>query len=172
MPTKATLAARLAADRDAVQSFLATACSVPPERWAAPRAPGKWSPAQVVEHVALAYETNTQLFRGPVPGGAPRWVRPLIRKFLLGLVLRRGDFPRRSRAPKVMEPNVSQSAGPPSELLPRLQSAVDVFQTSAAAHPRDTLDHPYFGHVPLTDIVKLSEIHTRHHAAQLLPEAT
>ena len=172
MPTSSGLAARLAAHRDAAESFLATARAVPAERWAVPRATGKWSPAQVVEHVALAYETNTQLLRGPVPGGAPRWIRPLIRKFLLGLVLRRGGFPRGSRAPKAMEPKVSQAAAPRSELMPRLESAAAGFQAGAAAHASDTLEHPFFGTVPLTDIVRLSEIHTRHHAAQLLPQET
>lgn len=170
MPTNPALATRLAADRDALNTFLATARAVPPDRWSTPRAPGKWSPAQVVEHIALAYETNTQLLRGPVPGGAPRWLRPVIRKFGLALVLRKGDFPRRSRAPKVMEPKASPAAAPPSALLPRLESAAAVFESAAAAHPIDTLEHPFFGKVPLADIVRLSEIHTRHHTAQLLPE--
>ena len=170
MPANPALATRLAADRDALDTFLATARALPPDRWNTPRAPGKWSPAQVVEHIALAYETNTQLLRGPVPGGAPRWVRPLIRKFMLGYVLRKGGFPRRSRAPKVMEPKVSPAAAPPSVLLPRLESAAAAFESGAAAHPSNTLEHPFFGNVPVADIVHLSEIHTRHHTPQLLPE--
>ncbi len=169
MPPSPTLASRLAADRDALDAFIATARAVPPARWATPRAPGKWSPAQVVEHVTLAYDANTQLLRGPVPRGAPRWLRPLIRKFLLGMVLRKGGFPRRSRAPRIMEPKVSPFGAPPSELLPRLEAAAGGFQAAAAAHLGNTLEHPFFGDVPLTDIVRLTEIHTRHHASQLLP---
>ena len=169
MSTHPTLAASLAADRDAVETFRRTAEAVPPDRWGTPRAPGKWSPAQVVEHIALAYETNTRLLRGRVPGGAPRWLRPLIRKFLLGMVLRRGDFARRARAPKIMEPAVSQPAAPAAELLARLDAAAGNFEAGAAAHLGDTLEHPFFGKVPLTDIVRLSEIHTRHHTSQLAP---
>jgi hypothetical protein len=162
-------APRLAADRDAVNAFIVTARGVAPERWAEPRAPGKWSPAQVVEHIALAYESNLQLLRGPVPGGAPRWLRPLIRKVLLGYVLRRGSFPRGSRAPKILKPDASPAAGPASELIPRLEMAAGAFEAIAPAHPSDKLEHPFFGEVPVADMVRLMELHTRHHTPQLLP---
>ena len=69
-----------------------------------------------------------------------------------------------------MRPKVATGAAPPSALLPRLESAAAGFESSVAAHPGNTLEHPYFGTVPLADIVRLSEIHTRHHTAQLLPE--
>ena len=54
----------LTLNRDAAQRFLATARAVPPERWVTPVAPGKWSPAQIVDHVA----TSTEV----APEGDPR----------------------------------------------------------------------------------------------------
>lgn len=37
-------------------AFRAAAAEYPPERWDAPLAPGKWTPAQVAEHLRLSYE--------------------------------------------------------------------------------------------------------------------
>src|SRR6266566_339156 len=56
----------LAANRDAVLDLVAAA-----ERsaatWTTPRAPGKWSPSQVVEHVARSLEGSAKLFSGGDP---------------------------------------------------------------------------------------------------------
>ena len=37
-------------NRETVDTFIAVARAVDPGRWRVPRAAGKWSPAQVVEH--------------------------------------------------------------------------------------------------------------------------
>lgn len=75
------------------EAFLAAAGAVPTTQWGQPRLPGKWSPGQVVEHVALAYEVNRGVLQGRAPAvTAPRFLRPLIRRFGLEPVLRRGRF--------------------------------------------------------------------------------
>src|SRR5437773_8933669 len=38
-------------NREAVDAFITAARAVAPSAWTAPRAPGKWSPGQVTEHV-------------------------------------------------------------------------------------------------------------------------
>lgn len=40
----------------AAQELLSTAERVPAQKWLVPRAEGKWSPAEVVEHLNLAYD--------------------------------------------------------------------------------------------------------------------
>src|SRR5262249_38301778 len=93
---------------EAVEAFLTTAGSVPAERWSQPRAPGKWSPGQVTEHLALAYEVNRKALDGTAPGpAAPRLLRPLIRVLGLRPVLRRGRFIPGSKSPKVFRPGPS-----------------------------------------------------------------
>jgi hypothetical protein len=160
----------LKAHHDAIGAFLAAAAAVPPSRWSVPRAPGKWSPGQVAEHLALAYEVNRGVLHGnPPPVAAPRWLRPLIRKFLLGPVLRRGRFIPGSRAPRAFQPGPAPAA--PDELLSRLAAAMTGFETDAAALQTDAIDHPFFGRLPLDDFVRLQEIHTRHHRGQLAPAA-
>jgi hypothetical protein len=56
----------------------------------------------------------------------------------------------------------------PEVVLARLQAAATALETAAAAHP-DSLEHPFFGRVSTADLVRLQEIHTRHHMAQLAP---
>jgi hypothetical protein len=165
----AQLQAMLEAHHQAVEAFLATARAVPPTRWREPRAPGKWSPGQVAEHLTLAYEVNRGVLHGAAPMTAPRWVRPLIRHLLLGPVLRRGRFIPGSKSPRVFRPSPTPAA--PDQLLERLTAATSAFESDAAGLATNTIDHPFFGRLPLSDFVRLQEIHTRHHRGQLAPAA-
>ena len=152
----------------AVDAFLTAARAVPVARWAEPRAPRKWSPGQVAEHLAIAYEVNRQVLRGTPPGpAAPRLLRPLIRRFLLGPVLRRGRFIPGSKSPAVFQPSASPAS--PAVLLSRLESAAGAFERDAAAARAPDIDHPFFGRLPIVAFVRLQEIHTRHHHGQILP---
>jgi len=156
----------LQAHRLAIMDFLSAACAVPARRWTEPRATGKWSAGQVVEHVVLSYEVNRGVLRGmPPPMTAPRWVRPLIRRFLLQPVLRRGRFFPGSRSPKALRP--SPVPGPPEPLIDRFQAAASAFEADATALGHATIEHPFFGRLPVGDFVRLQEIHTRHHRGQL-----
>jgi hypothetical protein len=166
----ADLQPALTAHRRAVEAFLTDARAVPAARWTQPRLPGKWSPGQVTEHLALAYEVNRGVLHGRAPMTAPRLLRPLIRWFGLAPVLRRGRFIPGSKSPKVFRP--SDTPAPPAELLRRLESAMAAFEADAAAAKMTTLDHPFFGRLPLTDFVRLQEIHTNHHRGQLAPVVT
>ncbi len=164
------LASALKAHHQAVEAFLNTARSVPPDRWAAPRAPGKWSPGQVADHLAVVYEVNRNVLHGTAPArGAPRLVRPLLRVFLLNPVLRRGAFIPGSKTPKMLEP--SESPAPPKELLARLKSAANGFETDTSGNRSAAIEHPFFGRLALADFVRLQEIHTRHHHPQVAAAA-
>lgn len=164
----AGLQGALHAHREAVDGFLAAARDVPAARWSQPRAPGKWSPGQVVEHLALGYEVNRGVLRGESPGAAPpRFLRPLIRRFLLGPVLRRGRFIPGSRTSAALRPGASPAA--PTELLGRLRAAAEAFEADVGSLGVATIDHPFFGRLPLADLVRLQEIHARHHRGQLAP---
>jgi hypothetical protein len=83
----------LAANRAAVIDLVAAA-----ERsaatWTTPRAPGKWSPSQVVEHVAGGLEEAANVVSGapsiPMP---PAFLRPLLRLYF-NRILKKGVFPK------------------------------------------------------------------------------
>ena len=59
----------LANNREAVADFLNTASALAPSDWGRPRAPGKWSPGQVTEHVALTYEVSRRILHGTTAEG-------------------------------------------------------------------------------------------------------
>ena len=114
----------------------------------------------------MAYEVNRGVLHGNAPAAAaPRLLRPLIRRFLLNPVLRRGRFIPGSKSPKVFRP--STAPAPPDQLLGRLRAAADAFNADAANMRLPTVDHPFFGRLPLVDFVRLQEIHTQHHQGQI-----
>ena len=150
---------------EAIDAFVASARAVPATEWSEPRAPGKWSPGQVVEHVARAYELNLDVLHGVPPGmSLPSILRPLLRKFGFNAILRRGRFHSGSRAPRILRPSGSPAAA--ALLTQRLLSAANGFERDAAAGAQ-TVDHPFFGELPVVDLVRFQEIHTRHHLGQL-----
>lgn len=156
-------------NRDAVEGFIAAARGVGPERWRVPPAEEKWSPAQIAEHVTLAFEYSRAVLDGNPPGpAAPRLLRPLVRTFFVKPVLKHGRFTRKGRAPSMFQP--SSVPSDPPELIARLEAALRGFEEdlrAAARSGRSTLDHPFFGTMTLTDYLRLQSIHARHHRAQL-----
>jgi len=156
-------------NHETVDTFIAVARGVEPGRWRVPRAEGKWSPAQVVEHLALSFEYSHGVMNGNAPGpAAPRLLRPLVRTVFVKPVLKHGRFMRKGRAPSMFQP--SSVPPDPPELLARLEGALRAFEDDlrvAARSGRATLDHPFFGTMRLTDYLRLQAIHARHHRAQL-----
>src|SRR5512140_3333393 len=72
--------------------------------WATPRAPGKWSPSQVVEHVAGGLDEAANALSGapsiPMP---PFFLRPLLRLYF-NRILKKGVFPNGFKAHKALNP--------------------------------------------------------------------
>src|SRR5206468_12830237 len=64
--------------------------------WTSPRAPGKWSPSQIVEHVARSLEESANMAAGR-PSKFPKLpgvVHPIVRGLLLKRALRNAAFPQ------------------------------------------------------------------------------
>jgi hypothetical protein len=64
--------------------------------WTSPRAPGKWSPSQIVEHVARSLEESANMAAGP-PTRFPKLpavVHPVVRSLLFKRVLKKAVFPK------------------------------------------------------------------------------
>ncbi len=164
------------AHRESIGEFLSLAERVPPVQWAVPLQLGKWSPAQEVEHVALAYE----IFGTEVAGGVgmkpmvPAARQHLLRWFVLPGILFTGKFPGRPRAPREVRPT---GATVVKEVqLERLRAAVDACERSwrlaRRERPRQRLSHAYFGTLSLDDALRLMTVHTRHHGRKLVSAIT
>ena len=160
----------LAANRAAVLDLVAAA-----ERsaatWTTPRAPGKWSPSQVVEHVARGLDEGANIVSGtPSIPAPPALLRPLARFFFFR-TLKKGAFPNGFKSSKELDP----TSGPatPADARVRLETAFAKFDQECrrrASSGRD-IRTAAFGAVSVEDLVRFNAFHTRHHCKQM-PGAT
>lgn len=157
----------LAANRAAVNDLIAAA-----ERsgavWTAPRAPRKWSPSQVVEHVALALEESAKVVSG-APSRFPTFptfLRPVVRGLFFNRVLKKNAFPK-AKTSKAFDP----ASGPatPAAARGRLEAALGRFdkECRARAATSQKVVSTIFGTVSVEDYARFQELHTRHHSKQL-----
>lgn len=159
----------IADNHAAVDEFVAAARALDAAKWAAPRGENRWSPAQIAEHLAIVYEYNRKVVKGEAGKGAPRFLQPLARWFIVDRTLKSGRFTRKGRAPGIFQP-VAKTVGSQTDLLARLTAAVNGMESDIrSGHPggRHTIAHPFFGPLPTTDWINLQAIHARHHRSQL-----
>lgn len=160
---------------DAAAAVAAAAERIPPEKWMAPRGAGKWSPAQVLEHLSLSYDVlNRELTGGPgMQIRTKLWQRVFLRFTMLPKLMRGGGFPEGARAPReVREPvgNPDQRAAIASfrERAAKFEALADGAQHSGR---RVLLTHAYFGRSNVRNAVLLCARHVEHHEAQLKNQA-
>jgi hypothetical protein len=157
----------LAASKEAIEQLIATGARCGPA-WTTPRAPGKWSPSQIVEHVARSFEESANMAAGR-PSKFPKLpavIHPLVRGLLFKRVLRKGAFPK-AKTNKAMNP----MSGPATtaEGRVRLLTAHDRFDAvcrQLASHD-ERMRTTVFGIVPIAEYVRFMELHTRHHGKQM-----
>jgi hypothetical protein len=156
----------LAASRDAVNQLI-RAGEQSGAAWIAPRAPGKWSPSQIVEHVARNLEESANIAAGR-PSKVrrpPAVVRPIAR-LIFRRVLRKAAFPKGFKAHKALNP--ASGPGTPAEGRIRLETAHQKFDEVCRQIAADgRLMTTGFGSVPVQDYVRFQELHTRHHSQQM-----
>ena len=157
----------LASCRDATNELIAAAERSGPE-WSVARAPGKWSPSQIVEHVARALEESGNAAAGR-PSKFPKLpalLHPVARGLLFKRVLKKSAFPK-AKTNKAMDP----ASGPatPADGRVRLDTAHRTFESACRdlASRDEALRSSVFGAVRVQDYVRFMELHTRHHARQM-----
>ena len=135
--------------------------------WTSPRAPGKWSPSQIVEHVARTLEESANMAAGR-PSEFPKLpavVHPIARLLLKWLL--RKACSRRRRRTRHLIPRAGLRRLPRGRM--RLETAHQKFDEAC----RQTASHgermrtTNFGAVPVEDYVRFMELHTRHHGKQI-----
>jgi len=159
----------LTALRKAVADFMRTA-EAQQDRWHTPRAPGKWSPSQVAEHVARAIDESANDVAGR-PTKFPRlpfFLKPVARALLFDRTLRRGALPP-ARTGRAFNP--SRGAETVTEARERLEEAQGRFEDVCRVRSQSRADvkSVIFGTVPLLHYIRFQQFHTRHHEKQLPP---
>lgn len=159
--------AALTAHRAAVDELFAAAERTGPN-WNKPRMPGKWSPSQVVEHVARALEESANVIAGRPSKfpSLPAILRPVLRSFLFNRVLKKNDFPT-ARTSRAFDPEQGQET--PAAARIRLHEALARFEQAcrARAASQQTIESKIFGTVSVEDYVRFQEIHAHHHRKQI-----
>jgi DinB superfamily len=168
--TAAERLARAAGDhRKAVGECAATIRAIPPEQWTVARADGKWTPAQIAEHLRIAYGPALSELAGGIGFAVrlPWWKRRLLRWTVLPGILR-GRFPKGAPAPREVRPR--DHAASPEDAARHLAEQSEAFLArlgEAAERGPVRLTHPYFGKLTAPQIVTLLTSHARHHRKQL-----
>jgi len=155
------------ADNRAAVLDLVAAAERSAATWTTPRAPGKWSPSQVVEHVAGGLEEAANVVSGapsiPMP---PAFLRPLLRLYF-NRILKKGVFPKGFKANKALDP----TSGPvtPAQARVWLEGALARFdhECRRRAASGQHLVSTGFSTVLIEESVRYSALHTRHHCKQL-----
>lgn len=162
MPETSSPPPDLADARNAVDAFLSAADSCA-EVWNEPVAPGKWNPAQILEHVARAIEDSAKDMHGE-PSRMMQIPAPLrfLPRILFRKALRRSAL-FKAKTNRAMNPE----AGPanPAEARARMERAWQEFEAgrrSLAGPARSRI----FGMVPAEDYVRFQTLHVRHHLSQ------
>ena len=169
------LEARLERHGEAVETFIAQARRVPPGRHEAPRAPGKWSPADEATHLVLTYREFAAVLEGAPeftllvpPEKAAQYRQTVLPRILAG-----NWFPRGAVAPDRVRPGESRQ--PLLATLGELHRVAERFhaaaRSAAAGEPDRRWTHPYFGPVSLAELVDVLTAHAEHHASFVAPEA-
>jgi DinB superfamily len=136
--------------------------------WTVPRAPGKWSPSQLVEHLARVLEESANV-ASDAPSKflkMPTLLRPILRGIVFKRILKKGAFPK-IKAIAAFDP----TSGPatPRDGRVRLEGALSRFDQACRARGASGHDvmSTVFGAVSVTEFVRFQELHIRHHYLQM-----
>ena len=154
----------------AVEGFVGAATAIDPAGWQSPLADGKWTPAEVTQHVTQTYEVLTvQLRTGKGLTVQTGWLlQRVLRLLVLRPIMWTRRLPRGAKAPRALRPSavdISQAAA-----LERLCAVAAEFETellSRRSDPSLQLTHHIFGSVEALKGLDFVAIHTEHHGRQL-----
>lgn len=133
-------------------------------------AEGKWCLAEVVEHLALAYEGTVKGMRRVLAAGAPMSTPPSPRQRLFKfIIVRVGYFPTGREAPRQVVPRgvaLEEAVGRAHAALDALDAALNDAAARFGAR-RMLMNHPILGAFSVQDWRRFHRVHTSHHARQL-----
>jgi hypothetical protein len=155
---------------ESVGGFVAAAEAIEAGGWREPASEGKWSPAEIAQHLLQTYETLVRQIEGGEglrirTNGALRFV---LRHTVLRRIMRTRRIPRGARAPRELAPREVEATR--EAALDRLREAAARFEQALLARsgdPKLALTHHIFGSFPAIEGIDFVAIHTEHHARQL-----
>lgn len=156
----------------ALAAYLEAAGRLSDAAWNSPWTAGKWTPAQITEHLVMTYRA----FIGEVTGGPAMKLkltpfrRRLLRTLMLPHMLFHRTFPRRAPAPREVRPPEDTPLPAREQALERMRELGERFEREASrarASGFTHVTHPYFGQIDLRRGMRLCAVHIEHHTRQL-----
>jgi hypothetical protein len=133
-------------------------------------APGKWSAAEILEHLYLSYTGTVKGFgrclqEGRSLASAPTWKH----RVATTVVTQLGYFPSGRKSPKQALPRGTSTEQVMADLVKQIGAMDEVIAKCAARHGKGTrmLDHPVLGPLSATQWCKFHWVHGRHHVKQI-----
>jgi DinB superfamily len=155
--------------QSAATAFAATARIIDEKSWYRPMAAGKWSPAQVTEHLNLTYRIALDQVRGgPGVQENPSGLSQEERANILGTILQKRRLPGGAQAPAEVIP--IQVEDGQSDALACFGQLAQEFKEEMESHRgrNDVLiTHHFFGALPLLTAIDFFAIHIEHHHRQI-----
>jgi hypothetical protein len=130
---------------------------------------GKWSAADVLEHLALTYGGTARVFEKRLAEG-PQGGTPTPKQMVgQALTLELGLFPFKRKSPEPVAPKGIGGAEAMSLLKTNLKKMDDAFAAFAAKHQGGgkVAPHPILGPLTLKQWPKFHLNHCRHHMEQI-----
>ena len=159
----------LARHTNAAGTFTKTAEAISDSEWSTPLSEGKWSPAQVTEHLNRTYQVLIGELKGEqgIRVRSPWLLRQILRQTVLRSIYRKRALPKGARAPSEIIPKVVNEMQ--SASLARFVNLSREFEEGMNAN-RQTgrkLTHHIFGAIDLERGLDFIAIHIEHHHRQI-----
>jgi len=141
------------------------------EAGAATRVDGRWSVAEIVEHLDRTYTGTEKGFERCLEAGVPRASAPTLKSRLrVFLVVTLGYFPTGVEAPAHVVPTGRVSL---PDLLTTVRTHLESLDGAAAAAEArfgtgPVMDHPILGPFTVDQWLRFHRIHTTHHQKQIV----
>lgn len=171
MASESSWARATEAHTAAAEGLVAAVRALPEEAWRRPVAGGKWTPAEIVQHLERTYDVALrELAGGDGMAVVTRpWQRLLLRATIVRRILRGKGFPGGARSPRELRPE--SDPGVREEALASFREKAERFEAAAEQARRENagarISHAYFGVFSVADGVLLCARHVEHHTAQL-----
>jgi hypothetical protein len=131
---------------------------------------GKWSTAEVLEHLYLSYTGTVKGFERCLQAGKPLARTPALRDRLKAFVVTGlGHLPQGRKAPERTHPRGMPADEVTREIGPRISAMDEVIAQCEARFGKRTrvLDHPVLGPLTARQWRKFHWVHGRHHVKQI-----
>jgi hypothetical protein len=131
---------------------------------------GKWSPAEVLEHLYLTYTGTTKGLERVLHEGKPLARRSALTDRMRSfIVIALGYLPEGRKAPERTQPRGLSADEVMRDIGPRISAMDEMIAQCEARFGKRTrvLDHPFLGPLTTSQWRKFHWIHGRHHLKQI-----